>query len=843
MIVNTKFQIPHIRNTMVSRPKLMRKLNEGMETKLMLVSAQAGYGKTTALCEWVKQCTTFVAWVSLDKHDNEWISFWSCVTASIQERIPSFGQTIGCLLEEGPSESSEPMIKELLNELNHITGELVIILDDYHFIELPDIHQSLSYLLEHFPPHIHLYIASRTDLPIPTTRLLAKGEMHSIQMHDLRFELEEGVVFFRDTTDLSLTKGQVTELFHRTEGWVSGLQLAAISLKRSANIKQSIQQFTGQQHHIADYLLEEVFLHQSETMRSFLLETSILSRMNHSLCQAVTGQMNSQEQLQRLEQLNLFIIPLDEERNWYRYHHLLSDFLRQLGSRTNSDKWIQVHIRAAKWLEKKGFDEEAVEHYLEGQQFADVIRLIEKNPPALMQSKSVALMRWVTVLPESAIAEKPMIEIFYIAVMMLGGKWEAAFQRMEQTKVRFEALQGKLPDVDWNKVMGNIYFYCGMASYIQNDFVRASDYLALTERYMPEGSYFQVMGVNRYEGYSRNYDQLTLIKDLYAAEDFIRKWIKVWENKNDYPFIGYMYLAYIHLLYEWNRLEEAEFYFGQSLGRKDHQPLARIRIQLGIAASRIEQAKGNPKRASELLAQLKSEINSPDYAFFIVKIETEQAYLSLRQGSLQDALDWLERCGLAHTDEVSLNLMAEHLIVARVLAASERIEEALYLLERLYLLVCKGDCLRDHTKVLIVQSVTLWHSGQTEAALIPLGTALDLAKPDGYIRSFIDEGSVMAEMLNAYSNVQQDSNTSSGFYVKQLLRAMNDTPEVDQSPKEKLTGQEFKIFLLMMDRLMNKEIAERLNITVDTVKFHIKNIYKKLEVNNRKQALQLAKKL
>ncbi|MFD2874986.1 hypothetical protein ACFTAO_01890 [Paenibacillus rhizoplanae] len=182
---------------------------------------------------------------------------------------------------------------------------------------------------------------------------------------------------------------------------------------------------------------------------------------------------------------------------------------------------------------------------------------------------------------------------------------------------------------------------------------------------------------------------------------------------------------------DWRR---QNFYFGQSLGRKDHQPLARIRIQLGIAASRIEQAKGNPKRASELLAQLKSEINSPDYAFFIVKIETEQAYLSLRQGSLQDALDWLERCGLAHTDEVSLNLMAEHLIVARVLAASERIEEALYLLERLYLLVCKGDCLRDHTKVLIVQSVTLWHSGQTEAALIPLGTAFGFGQA-GWIYS------------------------------------------------------------------------------------------------------------
>ncbi|MFD0670831.1 LuxR C-terminal-related transcriptional regulator [Cohnella sp. GCM10027633] len=843
MIVSTKFQIPHIRNTMVSRPKLMRKLNEGMKTKLTLVSAQAGYGKTTALCEWVKQCGALAAWVSLDQHDNDWTSFWSCVTASIQERVPTFGQTIGVLLEKGRSVSSEPMIKELLNELNHITRELVIILDDYHFIELPDIHRSLSYLLEHLPPHIHLYIASRTDLPIPTARLLAMGEMHVIQMHDLRFELDEGFVFFRETTDLSLTKGQVTELFHQTEGWVSGLQLAAISLKRSTNISQSIQKFSGQQHHISDYLLEEVFLHQSETIRSFLLETSILSRMNHSLCQAVTGQVNSQEQLERLEQLNLFLIPLDEERNWYRYHHLLSDFLRRLGSRTDSDKWIQSHIRAANWLEKHGFDEEAVEHYLEGQQYMDVIRLIEKNPPALMQSKSAALMRWITVLPESSFAEKPMIEIFYIAVMLLGGKREAAMQRMAQTKIRFEALQGKLPEVDWNMVMGNIYFYSGMASYLQNDFARASDYLALTERYMPEGSYFQVMGVNRYEGYSRNYDQLTLIKDLYGAEDFLLKWIKVWEHKNSYPFIGYFYLAYIHLLYEWNRLDEAEFYVGQSLERMYHQPLARITIQLGIAASRIEQAKGNPKRASERLAQLKSIIDTPDYDLFVVKIETEQAYLSLRQGSLQDALDWLHRCGLAHTDEVSLNLMAEHLIAARVLAACERIEEALYLLERLYLLACKGDCLRDRAKVLIVQSVTLWHSGQTETALVKLGTALELAKPDGYIRSFIDEGYVMAEMLTAYSKVQQDSDSSSSFYVKQLLRAMNDTSEVDQSPKEILTGQEYKILLLIMDRLMNKEIAERLNITVDTVKFHIKNIYKKLEVNNRKQAMQRAMQL
>jgi LuxR family maltose regulon positive regulatory protein len=401
MILSTKLHIPHARISLVLRQGLIQKFNEGMKAKLTLISAQAGYGKTTALSEWVKQSSALVAWFSVDKHDNDWVQFWSYVTASIEEKVPSFGKTVWSLLEKGPSVSLEPAIAALLNELNRLTSELVIILDDYHLIKLPAIHNSLIYLLEHLPPHIHLYIASRTDLEIPTTRLLAKGELHRIIMQDFRFQLDEGLVFFRDTTDLLLTKEQVTQLFHQTEGWISGLQLAAISLKRSDNIAESIHQFSGQQHNISDYLLEEVLHQQSEQMRAFLLETSILSRMNRSLCQAVTGQMNCQEQLERLEQQNLFIIPLDDQRDWYRYHHLFSDFLERILSRTDPEKWVQAHIHAAYWLEKHGFDEEAMEHFLEAKQYADAVRLIEKNLLILVQSKSVALIRWVSVLPRS----------------------------------------------------------------------------------------------------------------------------------------------------------------------------------------------------------------------------------------------------------------------------------------------------------------------------------------------------------------------------------------------------------------------------------------------------------
>lgn len=286
MIVGTKLHIPRVRKSLVSRPRLMRKLNEGMDYKLTLISAQAGYGKTTALSEWIRHCDMQVAWVSLDMQDNDWAQFWSYVTASIQESCPKFGSTVQPLLINGPSMTLEPAIVALLNELNNLTNELIIILDDYHVIETPTIHQSMAYLLEHLPPHIHLYIVSRTDLTIPTTRLLAKGELHRIIMQDLRFQLDEGFEFFRDTTDLRLTKDQITELYDQTEGWISGLQLAAISLKRSDNIAVSIQQFRGQQQHISDYLLEEVFHHLPDSVRTFLLETSILNRMNHSLCQA-----------------------------------------------------------------------------------------------------------------------------------------------------------------------------------------------------------------------------------------------------------------------------------------------------------------------------------------------------------------------------------------------------------------------------------------------------------------------------------------------------------------------------------------------------------------------------
>lgn len=848
MIVRTKLYIPYFRQDVVTRPRLIRKLNEGMQVKLTHVSAQAGYGKTTMLSEWAKQCEVPVAWFSLDKRDNDYIQFWSGVTAAIQETVPSFGEAICSFLERGLWASLEHAIPALLNDLDQLAGKLAIVLDDYQFIENSDIHDALAYLLERLPSHVHLFIASRNELAIPTARLMATGQLNPITMQDMRFLLDEGQAFFRDTTDLELTTEQVAELHHQTEGWISGLELAAISLKQSANIEQSIHQFSGHQHHISDYLLEEVFSHLSGDMRSFLVDTSILSRLNHSLCQAVTGRQDSQRYLERLEQLNLFIIPLDDQRNWYRYHQLFSDFLQRMGARTNTGNWVQAHRNAACWLEHNGLDEDATEHYLAGHHYADAVRLIEKNLNVLVQSESKAFTRWMSAIPELFFAEKPMVELFYITVLSGIGDHEAASIRIERARVTFRALKDKLPEAEWKQAMGNIYFFSAVDAFLKKDLVKTSEYYELAEHYMPEGSVFQTMWRYQYVGYDPYTDYLAHINDLHAAEVFLSRWVSALENKPKYPLAGTFLAAYSKLLYEWNRLEEAERYANLALERRDIRPYVRIFIQVVTSASWIQQALGNSDKACELLADLESQLDSPEHRLFMLKIEAEQACLALRQGATEEALLWLRRCGLAHTDEVPLNRVLEYMTYARVLAASGQWEDALDLLGRLNQLLRKEDCLRDRIKVLIMQSVTLHHLGRTADALAKLEIALQLGEPEGYIRSFVDEGAAMTELLSAYvktrsANPVRNTTRDTLVYVRQLLQVLQAGNVPPISHKNLLTEQETRIVRLIADGLPNKEIAIHLNITGETVKFHIKNVYRKLHVNNRVRVLQRAREL
>ncbi|WP_046232680.1 LuxR C-terminal-related transcriptional regulator [Paenibacillus algorifonticola] len=814
-----------------------------METKLTLLSAQAGYGKTTALSEWARQCRCPVAWISLDKYNNDWSAFWSCVLDSIRESLPRFGESIGFLLEQESAASIDSSISAFLNELNLIKDDFVLILDDYHVIENAPVNESIRYMLEHLPPHVHLYIASRTELLFPTARLLAKGEINVIRVDDIRFELEEGFVFFRETTDLSLTEKQVVELFHQTEGWVSGLQLAAISLKRSGNIADTISQFNGRQRHISDYLLEEVFEHLSVSLREFLLATSVLNRMNWEMCLAVTGKADSQDQLEQLEQLNLFIVPLDDQRNWFRYHHLLSEFLQQLSAREHTELWKQSHHRAAAWHENEGLYEEAVEHYIKAQQADDAVRLIDRLLPELMQSKGSVLVRWITSLPESSYEHMPTFELFYISNLLMDGEWSRGLHRAEQAEKRFEAMRGFIPEPEWNQLIGNLYYLCGIFSYLQQDLPLTSRYFELSELYLPEGSSFQRISSKRYQGHEGFMDLLSLTNNLREVEQFLLKWVKTWEKKRNYPFVGYHYLSYCLLLYEWNRIEEAELYLGQAISRDDLRTNVWIWIHLGLASSWIQRALGRESQAIEWLNDLGSNVDSPDQQVIWKRIKAEQAQLFLSQGQPQQACDWLEQSGISHLDEVKPRYFEEYLILVRILAANNRIEDAQQLLEQLERLADKENRLRGRIKLKIVQSMVLRQSDHPQEAFETLVTALRLSEPAGYIRSFLDEGPLMVKMLAELLNEQQEAAMPLVplKYIHLLLEAAGSDLSYKSLSNEALTEQEEKVLGLLTEGLIYKEIAVRLNISLDTVKFHMKNVYRKLGVNNRTQAIQRVK--
>ncbi|MDG0811292.1 BTAD domain-containing putative transcriptional regulator [Cohnella rhizosphaerae] len=826
MIVQTKLYIPQVRSALVSRPRLIRKLDGGLSAKLTLVAASAGYGKTTALSEWARQSGIPVAWVSLDKQDDAWIPFWSCVAASIQAVVPGFAEAVGPLLNEGPSATSaspDPAVSAMLNELHRHPGELAIVLDDYHLIEHADIQKSLSYWLERLPPRVHLYIASRTELAIPTARLLARGEMRRITAQDLRFDPQEGLSFFRDTTDLPLSGEQVEALYDQTEGWISGLQLAALTLKSSGDIAGTIRQFGGQQHRISDYLFQEVFRDLPEALRAFLLRTSILSRMNDSLCRAVTGMPDCQPYLEQLEQSNLFTIPLDDDRHWYRYHHLMSDFLQRQLARTAPELETQAHIQAAQWLASRGFEEEAAEHYLAGRQYDDVVFLIEKNLLELLHKKAEKVSGWVLQLPESALAKRPMAEMLYLSLLIGTRQWEAALDKIEQAKIRYEAMRERMDEAEWKRLMGNIYFLCAAAGYFQKDLERVSMYFRLAEQVAPEGSLFASMGDNKYYGYDEFDDPMSYINDYRAAASFLGEWLQRLENGMSHPSAAILHATCSGVWYEWNRLEEAEAMLDRALKAQVGKINPRSLLQIYFYASRIQQALGRSTCANELLEELKLRIESPDYERFLRKIEAEQASLAVRQGNWEAASAWLERCGMNAADDVSLNGAAEQMTFAFVLGACGRHEEALSLAERLQRLFWKEDRLRNRIRMAILQSVTLHRAGRAEASLRMLELALRLAQPEGFIRSFADEGAVMAEMLTAY--VERYAPSHSGpapseplVYAKGLLRALT-IPQAQTQRPERIEVRCFGHFRTYSGRAGANQLQWRTSKTMELMAY------------------------
>lgn len=835
MIMSTKLHVPQTRREdLVERAAITELLNKGLTSKLTSITAPGGYGKTTAVSQWLQRSAIPAVWISWGPQDNDMTAFWSYTIAAFAGKNPQFAAAVTPYLPSLKSGAFEPFISAMVRELDSCPDDLIMVWDDYHAIDLAPIHASVAYFLAYLPARVHLYVTSRAEMPFPTARLQTTGQMVKITVQELRFQLAEGIRYFQQCMGLSLSGENIAMLVERTEGWISGLYLAAMSLQGSGNHSDFIRAFSGEHRNISDYLFQEVFSLQTSEIQSFLLKTSILDRMNGPLCEAVTGLANSQELLETLELHNSFIVSLDDQREWYRYHHLFSDFLRRLYRKRYAGQSAELHVKAAHWLETHGFLEEAVEQLFMDGHDHEASALIEKHLNNL-QAKRGVLYRWLRKLPDSCFDGKPGIQFLYVKVMVETNELELA-----QASLRL--MEGKLSEPDWKPYAGTVHFLSAAVSFYRRDFRRANEYFEIFDRHTPAGSYIQMVEANSFSMY---FDTLlSFFDNLHDAEKFFYKWITVWEDRDNYPYVGFFYNTYSLLLYEWNRLDEAAVYAERVLKSACMQPYALILLSAAVNAARICQAKGDPTQAYEWLAWVQPKIDSVDKSMFMRRIEAEKAYLSLANGTFDER--WLQTCGLKPTDTIPLGPIKEYLILASALVERGELDEALTLLEQLYQLVDKADRTWDRVKVTILQSMAHYRKGDRTNAITKLDTALRLAEPGRYIRSFVDEGAGMAELLREYIGPRQiNANLMSASmrYARELLLLLTKSANETASAGVPITKQELKILRMIDMGLSNKQIAEQLQITAETVKSHLKSMYRKLHVNSREQALEQGKEL
>src|SRR5437588_5458158 len=434
-ILATKLYLPRLRPNVVFRPRLLERLNEGVHRKLTLISAPVGFGKTTLVSEWVEGIERPTAWLSLDEGDNDPTRFLTYLVAALQTIAATIGQGVLGVLQSPQPPPPEAMLTALLNDITALSDQFVLVLDDYHVLEAKAVDHALTFLLEHLPPQMHLVIATREDPPLPLARLRARGHLTEVRAADLRFTPSEAAAFLNQVMGLDLSAEDIAALERRTEGWIAGLQLAALSLQGHQDVPAFIRAFAGDHRYIVDYLVEEVLQRQPEPVRSFLLQTSILDRLNGSLCDAVTGQEEGNARLEALERGNFFVVPLDDRRHWYRYHHLFAEVLSAPLMAQPRDQVATLHRRASAWYEQHGSVADAIRHALAAEDFERAAGLVELAVPAMGRNRQEAtVLGWLRALPDELVRARPVLSVHYAGALLLHGELEGVEARLRDAE-------------------------------------------------------------------------------------------------------------------------------------------------------------------------------------------------------------------------------------------------------------------------------------------------------------------------------------------------------------------------------------------------------------------------
>ncbi|XID94888.1 LuxR C-terminal-related transcriptional regulator [Paenibacillaceae bacterium WGS1546] len=822
-----------------------------MDRTLTLITAPAGYGKTTLLSEWAMAADRCSAWVSLDAGDNDRVRFWAHTLAALKQACPAFDEK-SVLRHATEDASGDSLIAALVNGLHRISQATALIWDDFHHIEEPAILKGVLYMIERLPAHVHLYIASRTPPSLPLSRIWVDNGLNRLEASDLRFKPEETSEFFVKCGDVKLSAEQTATIQQLTEGWAAAMRLAVLSLREHADPASLVRKMAGTERDVSDYFFEEVLSLQSDTMKHFLLRTSILERMTGELCEAVTGMAESAAYLQQLEQMSLFLVPLDERRLWYRYHHLFQQFLAAQLKIREPRQWKTLHLEAGRWLEENGYPYEAVEHYLAGTGYEKALTLLEKIAPELMVKEWTTLCAWLGAIPDSLLLAKPMMLLTKLASQYLSGQTEAATEGYWRTVRKLEEDRAALRPEDGETLRAGLAFLAAFRTFLDRDFAYAVQYSQEYVDMRPEGDFFIGFGSDA-DGYHPVWDIYVSDDSPRLAEQVLTALLSIWSATRNVYFVAHLSIDIGKLHYERNRLDEAETYFRQAreIGKSHrHASLATI---AALWLARVSMAREDTETADAMLEELAQRTDSQASAHLSWKISSLRAVFHRMQGDPKPVKQWLRRSGLRFRDEIPLSMVKEYDLLACSLADEGKIEEAAALTERLLFIASETGRQSDRIRSLVLQSRILILQDQVAQSMDVLEEALALAWEEGYIRTFVDGGAPTARLLVQYIRLRQDQHRCPRHqvplpYVKRLLRLFpavrkRDGSFLQQGNKPDLTAKEQDVLRLMDAGMLNKEIAFHLNVSLSTIKTHINNIYGKLQTSNRLQALERAKTL
>jgi LuxR family maltose regulon positive regulatory protein len=873
-ILATKLYIPSPRAKIVLRPRLIERMNEGLEGKLTLISAPAGFGKTTLVSEWIASSGRPVAWLSLDGGDNDLNRFLTYFIAALQTIATDIGAGVLPMLQSPQPPSSESILTFLLNEIVTITDSFLLVFDDFHVIDAKTVESALVFLIEHLPPQMHLVIATREDPPLPMARYRAKGQLTELRTADLRFTSSEAAEFLNQVMNLNLSAEDITALEARTEGWIAGLQMAALSMRGLPDVASFIQSFTGSHRFVLDYLLEEVLHRQPDEVQAFLLRTSILERLCAPLCDAVLGDsiVSGQKTLEYLERANLFIVPLDNERRWYRYHHLFADLLRQrLGQRLTPVEIAEYHMRASQWFEDHGFMIEAFQHATQANDVERAVRLLEGGRmPLHFPGVATSVLDWLASLPNTVLDSRPSLWVRYARLSMDTGQTTIVEEKLQAAEAAIAALlQGVEPDDKTRDLIGQIAAVRANFAWTQYQLETVDVQARRALEYLhPDNLYFRftaiwTLGFNCFlqgdraaagkaftEALSISQQSgdihakivaLTglgqvqeLANQLYLAADSFRHVLQL-AGDLPQPVVCEAYRGLAQIYYEWNDLDAAEQHGQQSLklARQYDKKIDRFIIS-EVFLARLKLARGDVAGAASMLSQTEQTARQYIFTLRLPEIASAQVQVLLKQGNLPAAAE------LARRFELPLSQ-------AHILMAQGNYSAALAGLEPFRQQMEAQGWADEGLRAMVLQAVALHLKGANASAMQLLGEALALAELGGFIRLFVDEGAPMAQLLG-----EAASHGVMAAYIGKLLSAFDAEKRKSEGKPalpaaqpliEPLSQRELKILQLIAQGLSNREIGERLFLALDTVKGHNRNIFDKLQVKSRTEAVARAHEL